>query len=158
MLADAYEMHEIMGMETIQLEAVDSEIINQLDTQQIIANPVNEAATFPKLGFTPFTKETAADYGRKGGINTAKRMAERKQRLLALLAAEPPQRVEAQLEARKSRAAKDIDRIDKMIDSCNEAELLVKLIESKSKLWKLLFPQPKAQRSRRDFTRAEPLE
>lgn len=43
-----------------------------------------------------------------------------------------------------------IERIDAEMLDC-DANALVKLAQAKATLWKLLFPQPKAGRSRRDL-------
>lgn len=55
------------------------------------------------------------------------------------------------------KITEQIDKIDLEMEDC-DASALVKLAQAKATLWKLLFPQPKASRSRRDFTPAEPIE
>lgn len=55
------------------------------------------------------------------------------------------------------KITEQIEKIDAEMEDC-DANALVKLAQAKATLWKLLFPQPKAQRSRRDFTPAEPIE
>lgn len=48
-----------------------------------------------------------------------------------------------------------IEDIDARMQDADD-KALASLADAKAKLWKLLFPQPKASRSRRDFTPAEP--
>jgi hypothetical protein len=50
-----------------------------------------------------------------------------------------------------------IQDIDDAMSDCKPKEL-VAYAAAKATLWKLLFPQPKASRSRRDFAPAEPIE
>ena len=48
-----------------------------------------------------------------------------------------------------------IETIDDLMKDCKPREL-VAFADAKAKLWKLLFPQPKASRSRRDYSPVEP--
>lgn len=79
-----------------------------------------------------------------------------------MLKLNPPPKIEVEPAKQSKDAlhaiiAGQIERIDEEMLDC-DANSLVKLAQAKATLWKLLFPQPKAQRSRRDFTPAEPIE
>lgn len=103
-----------------------------------------------------FTRENAALFGSKGGKISQERQKERKEAFQRMLEAPKPAPVDQQLEARKATAAKDLDKLQLMIDDCEKPDVLLKLLTAKEKVWKLLFASPKSSRSRRDFTPAEP--
>lgn len=86
----------------------------------------------------PFTKENAAEKGRKGGLTTHKRWLEKKQAMSTLLAGIP---LETQLAARQNKVAEQVDISDRLINSCKDPEMFVKLVNAKATLWNLVFPK-----------------
>jgi hypothetical protein len=56
-----------------------------------------------------------------------------------------------------SKVVEQIEQIDEAMADCKPRELAA-FAQAKATLWKLLFPQPKAGRTRREFERAEPID
>lgn len=133
MLADADEMHEIYSMEAT------------------IENPNIP----PQLVL--ITPAIARDYQlRSAEARKRNKLAEN----IEIIAAETEQKAsEANVtlnEALKKRIMRQLDDLDSQWK--RQPKQRYSIAMAQATLWKLLFPQPKASRSRRDYSPAEPIE
>lgn len=135
MLAHARKMHEIEHMEAT------------LESQQI---PASETHPATHLKPWQFNASNASEMARKSW--EVKRQREEAAKLAPRLETHG-----TQLNPLQRVVMGQIQDIDDAMAECKPREL-VAYAAAKATLWKLLFPQPKASRSRQSFERAEPVE
>ena len=93
----------------------------------------------------PFTKENAAEMGRRGQIALKRIRAAKKAQLDAFLKEAP---VETDERIMRGRVQRQIDRIDRYLVTCKPSDI-PKFVAAKARLWEMLYPGAKSGKPRK---------